>query len=38
LMSLPPTVKFEYSYQPLAGSEEDKLLQVCLNPKEWVNG
>ena len=38
LMSLPPTVRFEYSYQPLAGSEEDKLLQVCLNPKEWVNG
>ena len=37
LMSLPPTVRFEYNYQPLAGSEEDKLLQVCLNPKDWVN-
>lgn len=36
LMSLPPTVRFEYNYQPLAGSEEDKLLQACLHPKEWV--
>ncbi len=36
LMSLPPTVRFEYSYQPEAGSEEDRLLQVCLHPKEWV--
>lgn len=36
LMSLPPTVRFEYNYQPVAGSEEDKLTQVCLTPKEWV--
>lgn len=36
LMSLPPTVRFEYNYQPAAGSPEEKLLQVCLNPKEWV--
>jgi coproporphyrinogen III oxidase len=36
LMSLPPTVRFEYNYQPEQGSEEDKLLQVCLHPKEWV--
>ena len=36
LMSLPPTVRFEYNHQPRAGTEEDKLLQVCLNPKEWV--
>jgi coproporphyrinogen III oxidase len=36
LMSLPPTVRFEYSYQPEPGSEEDKLLEVCLNPKNWV--
>ena len=33
LMSLPPTVRFEYNYQPEPGSEEDKLLQVCLHPK-----
>jgi coproporphyrinogen III oxidase len=36
LMSLPPTVRFEYNYQPAAGSEEDKLLQVCLHPKNWA--
>ncbi|TKK67827.1 oxygen-dependent coproporphyrinogen oxidase [Ilyomonas limi] len=36
LMSLPPTVRFEYNYHPQPGSDEDKLLQVCLHPKEWV--
>jgi coproporphyrinogen III oxidase len=37
LMSLPPTVRFEYNYQPEKGSEEDKLLQVCLNPIDWIS-
>jgi len=37
LMSLPPTVRFEYNYQPLQGSGEDKLLQVCLHPREWID-
>jgi coproporphyrinogen III oxidase len=37
LMSLPPTVRFEYNYQPEPGSEEDKLLQVCLHPIDWIN-
>lgn len=36
LMSLPPTVRFEYNYQPAKGSEEDKLLQACLKPKDWI--
>jgi coproporphyrinogen III oxidase len=36
LMSLPPTVRFEYNYQPAPGSKEDEVLQVCLEPKEWV--
>lgn len=36
LMSMPATVRFEYNYQPDPGSEEDKLLQVCLKPKDWV--
>ena len=36
LMSLPPTVRFEYDYQPIAGSEEEKLLNACLKPKDWV--
>lgn len=37
LMSLPPTVRFEYNYQPKRGSEEDKLLQVYMQPREWIN-
>ncbi|MFI5186412.1 MAG: oxygen-dependent coproporphyrinogen oxidase [Chitinophagales bacterium] len=36
LMSLPPTVRFEYDYTPEPGSEEEKLLQVCLQPKDWT--
>jgi coproporphyrinogen III oxidase len=36
LMSLPPTVRFEYDDAPKAGSEEEKLLHVCLEPREWV--
>ena len=36
LMSLPPTVRFEYNYQPKPNSEEDKLVQICLHPKDWV--
>jgi coproporphyrinogen III oxidase len=36
LMSLPPTVRFEYDYRPEPGSEEDILLQACLHPREWV--
>ncbi len=36
LMSLPPTVRFEYDHQPKKGSEEEKLVDVCLHPKSWV--
>ncbi len=36
LMSLPPTVRFDYNYQPEPGSAEDQLLQVCLHPRDWV--
>jgi coproporphyrinogen III oxidase len=36
LMSLPPTVRFEYNYQPAPGSKEDKLLQACLHPRDWL--
>ncbi len=35
LMSLPPTARFEYNYQPESGSEEDKLQKVCLKPRDW---
>jgi coproporphyrinogen III oxidase len=37
LMSLPPTVRFEYNYQPEPGSKEEELLQVCLHPRDWVD-
>ncbi|MCW3074235.1 MAG: coproporphyrinogen oxidase [Flaviaesturariibacter sp.] len=37
LMSLPPTVRFEYNYQPIAGSKEDELLQACLHPRDWLS-
>ena len=37
LMSLPPTVRFEYDYHPVPGSPEDILLQACLYPRDWLN-
>jgi coproporphyrinogen III oxidase len=36
LMSLPPRAKWMYDHHPEPGSEEDKLLQVCLHPKDWL--
>jgi coproporphyrinogen III oxidase len=36
LMSLPPRARWGYNYQPQAGSEEEKLIQACLHPVEWV--
>jgi coproporphyrinogen III oxidase len=36
LMSLPPTVRFDYNYVPAPGSEEWKLLETCRRPKDWV--
>lgn len=36
LMSLPPTVRFDYNYQPEKDSEEEKLTQVLMSPMEWV--
>lgn len=36
LMSLPPRARWVYNYQPGAGSEEEKLLNACLHPREWV--
>jgi coproporphyrinogen III oxidase len=37
LMSLPPTVRFEYNYQPAFGSEEYKLQETCLHPRDWLS-
>ena len=36
LMSLPSTVRWEYNHHPEAGSEEEKLIKVLKQPKEWV--
>jgi len=36
LMSLPPTARFEYNYQPEPGTDEYKLWQACLHPRNWV--
>ncbi|RPD43725.1 oxygen-dependent coproporphyrinogen oxidase [Paracnuella aquatica] len=36
LMSLPPTVRFEYNYQPQPGSPEADLQDACMHPREWV--
>lgn len=36
LMSLPPRARWIYNYAPEEESEENKLLQVCLHPKDWI--
>ncbi len=36
LMSLPPHVQWRYDHHPEAGSEEERLLKILKNPKEWV--
>ncbi len=36
LMSLPPHVQWVYDYHPETGSEEEKLIHVLQQPKNWV--
>ncbi|MGO3707941.1 MAG: oxygen-dependent coproporphyrinogen oxidase [Mesonia hippocampi] len=36
LMSLPPHVQWQYDYHPEKGSEEEKLITVLKQPKNWV--
>lgn len=36
LMSLPPTVRFDYDYQPEPNSEEERLLNICREPNDWL--
>ncbi len=36
LMSLPPSVRWEYNHIAETGSEEAKLIQVLKSPKNWV--
>ncbi|CAH9077224.1 unnamed protein product [Cuscuta epithymum] len=36
LVSLPLTARWEYNHQPQEGTEEWRLLDACINPKEWI--
>lgn len=37
LMSLPPVVRWEYDWQPQAGSPEATLYEKFLKPQDWLN-
>ncbi|BAS59251.1 Coproporphyrinogen-III oxidase, aerobic [Leptolyngbya boryana NIES-2135] len=37
LMSLPPMVRWEYGYEPEAGSPEARLYDIFLKPQDWIN-
>ncbi len=37
LMSLPPEVTWKYDWHPEAGSDEAKLYEEFLRPRDWVN-
>ncbi len=36
LIGLPPQVQWVYDHHPEKGSEEEKLVEVLENPKEWI--
>jgi coproporphyrinogen III oxidase len=36
LMSLPPTVRFDYNYLPTKGSPEAALQEIFLHPRDWL--
>ncbi len=36
-MSLPPLVRWEYCYQPEAGTPEAQLYTTFLKPQDWIN-
>lgn len=38
LMSLPPLVRWEYDWQPAAGSAEAELYSRYLQPRDWLGG
>jgi coproporphyrinogen III oxidase len=35
-MSLPPKVQWVYDHHPEVGSEEERLIKVLENPKNWI--
>ena len=36
LMSLPPHVQWVYDHHPEEGSEEEKLMKILTNPRDWI--
>jgi coproporphyrinogen III oxidase len=36
-MSLPPLVRWEYSYQPQPGTPEANLYETFLKPQDWLS-
>jgi len=36
LMSLPPRVRWDYNHQPEPGTDEEKLIKVLHQPKDWI--
>ena len=36
LMSLPPTVRYVYNWQPVPGSPEERLTSYFLKPRDWL--
>jgi coproporphyrinogen III oxidase len=37
LMSLPPVVKWRYDWQPEPGTEEARLYEIFLKPRDWLS-
>jgi coproporphyrinogen III oxidase len=37
LMSLPPLVRWQYAWEPAAGSAEARLYSDFLRPRDWLN-
>ncbi len=36
MMSLPPTVRWQYNFFPNLGSKEEKLISILQKPKNWI--
>ena len=36
MMSLPPTVRWQYNFSPNLGSKEEKLISILQKPKNWI--
>jgi coproporphyrinogen III oxidase len=37
MVSAPPMIAFDYKHTPKVGSEEERLLKILKNPKDWVH-